>query len=115
MDSVFSIKVHSVGLGQIRKTYNLSVSSNTLLEALYGLIETTINDQYIRKRQIAATLAPLDMSKIGRFWFRDGSVTSDYPDAKPTFVLDKTDPQKPISECGVTDGVELVIDNGMKD
>jgi hypothetical protein len=55
------------------------------------------------------------MSKIGRFWFRDGSITSDHPDAKPAFVLNKSDPQKSISACGILDGAELVFDNGMKD
>jgi hypothetical protein len=41
--AVFSIKVHSVGLGKISKTYEMTVPADTTLEALYGLIETNVN------------------------------------------------------------------------
>lgn len=113
--NMLSIKVHAVGLGKIYKTYEIKVTPETSLEELYGLIEAQVNDQYVPKRLIAATLQPLDLSKIGRWWFRDGSITSDYPDAKPNFVLDKSDPTKLISDCGISDGAELVFNNGMKD
>lgn len=112
---MFTIKVHSVGLGKIYKTHELVVAADTSLAELYGLIDAQVNDRYVPKRLIAATLKPLDMSKIGRWWFRDGSITSDFPDAKPNFVLDKSDPTKSISDCGISDGAELVFDNGMKD
>jgi hypothetical protein len=106
------IKAHSVGLGRIDKTFEIQVKPTTTLKELYHIIsdKSKVGLYYVQK-----DLGPLDLSKIGRRDFRTGNITSKHPDAKPTFVLDKTDENKSIVECGITDGAELTFWNGMCD
>ncbi len=106
------INVHSVGVGRIRKTTSILVPTTATLADVMKLIEHHPN---IDRNHRIHTLAPLDLSKIGHFHYPGRVFHTKDPDAKPTFVLNKEDPSKLATDCGLYDGAELVITNGEMD
>lgn len=113
-----SIKVYQVGLGHIRMTHDLKVSSTTTMKELYDLIQRVSKLDGIHpytKVMVAATIKAYDPSKIGYYRYPGRVFVSDNPDGVPKFNLDKSDAKKTITECGITDGAELMYNNGEMD
>ena len=108
------IKVYQTGMYRIRATYEFTVPCDTTLKALYAMIANKVNDTW-QTRNIAATLEAYNPSEIGRLTYPGRVFKSDHPDATARFKLDKSNSSKTIVECGITDGAELMYDNGEMD
>jgi hypothetical protein len=116
MDASITIKVYQVGLRRIRATYALTVASTTTLKDLYGMIERADNKlSLIPKNMIAATIRAYDPSYIGRYRYPGRVFTSDNPGEVPKFQLDKSDSARMILDCGISNGGELMFENGEMD
>lgn len=109
---IISIKVYQVGLSRIRETYDLKISINMTMKDLYELIAKKSGTRNV---MIAATIKAYDPSKIGRYRYPGRVFTSDNPDGCPKFQLDTSNAEKTIYECNITDGAELMYNNGEMD
>ena len=112
---VVTVKVYQVGLGRIRATYALTLSKSVTMKDLYGIIEENAKDQYQKRAMIAATIEAYNPSKIGYYRYPGRIFVTENPTAVAKFVLDKSDPAKTITDCGITDGCELMYNNGEMD
>lgn len=110
--SDISVKIYQVGLSRIRETYIVKIPTDMKMKDLYELIAKKSGT---RKGMIAATIEAHDPSKIGRYRYPGRIFTSDNPDGCPKFQLDTSNAEKTISECNITDGAELMYNNGEMD
>lgn len=103
-----SVIVHHIRRGWLRHTYTLlRVPKSMMLLDLYKIIAEEANQS---KKFIAAELQAFDKRRIGSFNWRKHTFTSDFPNEKPKFVLDKSNPKNTIEQCGITeDGTELMF------
>jgi hypothetical protein len=109
---LINIKVHVMGFGNINETIEMAVDKNTTIWTLFTMIHKYPSAQHSEYY----TLEAFDPSTVGRMvdWVTR-RFESRYPDGKPAFVLQKEKRNAALTACGITDGAELMISNGMSD